>query len=69
MLALFSNYWIDQWARSLVGHFQPGSFLEWSFVRETWRTMFATELVPGTVFLVMAFFLPESPRWRRRRRP
>jgi MFS transporter, SP family, arabinose:H+ symporter len=63
MLALFSNYWLDQWARSLVGHFQPGSFLEWSFVRETWRTMFAAELVPGTVFLVMAFFLPESPRW------
>jgi len=40
-----------------------GSFLKWFLVDETWRCMFASELVPGTLFLIMAFFLPESPRW------
>lgn len=28
-----------------------------------WRWMFWAELVPAVLFLIMAFFLPESPRW------
>ena len=67
MLALLNNYWIDQWARSLAGSVAPGGFMDWFVVRETWRAMFASELVPGVVFLAMACFLPESPRWLVRR--
>ena len=63
LLALFNNYWIDQWARSIAASVEPGSFIEWFVVRETWRAMFASVLIPGVVFLVMAFILPESPRW------
>jgi sugar porter (SP) family MFS transporter len=63
LVALFNNYWIDQWARSLAGSVRPGTFIDWFVVRETWRAMFAAELVPGAVFLIMTFFLPESPRW------
>lgn len=63
MLALFNNYWLHQWARSLANTVTPGGFAEWFLVRETWRAMFASALVPGLVFLVMAFRLPESPRW------
>jgi sugar porter (SP) family MFS transporter len=63
LLALFNNYWLDQWARSIAPSVKPGSFIDWFLVRETWRAMFASELIPGVVFLVMAFFLPESPRW------
>jgi len=40
-----------------------GSFMQWFVAEETWRAMFASELLPGVLFLVMAAFLPESPRW------
>ena len=40
-----------------------GGFTEWFVVDETWRVMFASELIPGLLFLVLAFLLPESPRW------
>ena len=63
LLALLNNYWLDQSARSLAGKTTHGGFMDWFLVRETWRAMFASALVPGTVFLVMAMLLPESPRW------
>ena len=28
-----------------------------------WRWMFASELVPATIFFILLFFVPESPRW------
>ncbi|STW49171.1 putative general substrate transporter [Klebsiella pneumoniae] len=28
-----------------------------------WRWMFGAELVPALAFLVLMFFVPESPRW------
>jgi sugar porter (SP) family MFS transporter len=28
-----------------------------------WRWMFGAELVPAVIFLVLMFFVPESPRW------
>ena len=30
----------------------------------SWRVMFGAETVPAALFLVLAFFIPESPRWR-----
>lgn len=30
----------------------------------SWRIMFGAEAVPAALFLVLAFFIPESPRWR-----
>ena len=30
----------------------------------SWRIMFGAETVPAALFLVLAFFIPESPRWR-----
>ena len=29
----------------------------------SWRVMFGAETVPAAIFLVLAFFIPESPRW------
>lgn len=63
MIALFSNYGLVQWAKSIAGTVAPDSFAKWFVVDETWRAMFATELIPGAIFLLLAFFLPESPRW------
>ena len=31
----------------------------------SWRVMFGAEAVPAGLFLVLAFFIPESPRWGR----
>jgi sugar porter (SP) family MFS transporter len=63
MIALFSNLGISRWAESLSNKVAVGGFTEWFVVKETWRTMFATELLPGIFFLALAFLLPESPRW------
>ena len=63
MVALFNNYFLHQWATSVAETAAEGSFMQWFVADETWRAMFASELVPGLFFLVMAAFLPESPRW------
>ncbi len=62
MIALFSNLGITRWVASMGGGIQS-DFLKRFIVDETWRSMFASELIPGTLFLVLAAFLPESPRW------
>ncbi|MCD7975974.1 MAG: sugar porter family MFS transporter [Tannerellaceae bacterium] len=34
------------------------------FVSEYWRAMLGLETIPAFLFLVMLFFIPESPRWQ-----
>jgi hypothetical protein len=63
MIALFNNFGLHQWAASISDSVAEGSFTKWFVVDETWRVMFASELIPGLIFLVLAFMLPESPRW------
>ena len=63
MIALFNNYFLHQWAASVAETAAEGSFMQWFVADETWRAMFASELVPGLFFLVLAALLPESPRW------
>jgi sugar porter (SP) family MFS transporter len=63
MAALFNNFGLHQWARSVSETVAEGSFIEWFLVDETWRAMFASELIPGLLFLALATMLPESPRW------
>lgn len=38
-------------------------FWNWLFVDELWRGMFGTEIPIAFLFLVLLFFVPESPRW------
>jgi sugar porter (SP) family MFS transporter len=63
MIALFNNLGIVRWSSSAGDSATPGGFMEWFLVDESWRTMFASELIPGTLFLGLAAMLPESPRW------
>lgn len=63
LIALFNNFGLHQWAGSMRETAADGSFVKWFLVDETWRSMFASELVPGLLFLVLATKLPDSPRW------
>lgn len=62
LIALVSNAWLHDLAEKLADTVNAG-FWHWFLVSETWRAMFAVELIPGAVFLLLALFLPESPRW------
>jgi sugar porter (SP) family MFS transporter len=33
------------------------------FIQEVWRAMFGAEALPAATFLLVIFFIPESPRW------
>jgi SP family arabinose:H+ symporter-like MFS transporter len=41
----------------------PSGILNWLFVEEIWRGMFGTEIPIALIFLILLFFVPESPRW------
>jgi SP family arabinose:H+ symporter-like MFS transporter len=42
---------------------KEGGFWQWVMSVEVWRGMFGAEAIPGILFLVLLFFVPESPRW------
>jgi len=39
------------------------SVMQMIFVNEVWRGMLGMESIPALLFLVIVFFIPESPRW------
>jgi len=51
VVVYFVNYFI-----SLQGN------TDWN-LNEGWRWMFASEAIPSILYLVLVFFIPESPRW------
>ena len=51
VIVYFVNYFI-----SLQGNFN------WN-IEIGWRYMFASESIPALIYLVLVFFIPESPRW------
>lgn len=61
-LALLSNAWLQHIALSRAITPGNGRF-HWMFVTQVWRGMFGVELVPSTLFLLLCFAIPETPRW------
>lgn len=49
-------------AAGIVGS-GTSSFWDWLFVEELWRGMLGTEIPLALLFLLLLFFVPESPRW------
>lgn len=47
----------------LLSYFVAGAGNEAWNITSGWRFMFGAGVVPGTLFLVLLFFVPESPRW------
>lgn len=62
LLAYFSNWALLKYAAEPGNIFTQG-MLHKVFNAEIWRGMFAAEMLPSGLFLVLLFFVPESPRW------
>lgn len=60
LIAYAVNYLLLQ--NSLTAHY-GNSWLELVFVNEVWRGMLGMETLPAAFFLIILFFIPESPRW------
>lgn len=46
-----------------VNYFITGQVDETWNVQSGWRWMFGSEIIPAGLFLILLFFVPESPRW------
>src|SRR5690554_3100078 len=62
LLAYFSNTILLQYSASAGNIFTEG-ILHSVFNTEIWRGMFAAEMLPSGLFLLLLIFVPESPRW------
>ncbi|NND07906.1 MAG: sugar porter family MFS transporter [Saprospiraceae bacterium] len=62
LLAYFSNWIILGYAPlgSAVGE---ATWLDKILRGEVWRAMFGSEMIPSGLFLILLYFIPESPRW------
>ena len=62
LIAYFSNTMLLQYSTSAEAIVSDG-WLHKIFKAEIWRGMFAAEMLPSGLFLVLLIFVPESPRW------
>ena len=63
MGAYFVNYWISSYAVSIKSQGAIEGLWGKYMVTESWRGMLGAESFPALVFLIVLFFIPESPRW------
>lgn len=61
--AYLANYGLQNYADSLVQSGATEGLYNKIFATEAWRGMLGMESIPAIVFLVVLFFIPESPRW------
>jgi MFS transporter, SP family, arabinose:H+ symporter len=66
LAAYFANAQILSLGESV--QFEQGGLWQWVISAEVWRGMFGAEALPGILFLLLLFFVPESPRWLMVRR-
>lgn len=65
LAAQMTNYWIGRFHAPADPSLIEAARLQWSgdMAAHGWRWMFLAGAFPAGLFLVMSFFLPESPRW------
>lgn len=61
--AYLANYGLHQYSESLLGTGASSGLYGKIFASEGWRSMLGMESVPAMLFLIVLFFIPESPRW------
>jgi len=63
LFAYVSNWLILQSAKAHPAALGDGGLWHRLFVDEFWRAMFGAEVIPAALFIMLLFFVPESPRW------
>lgn len=63
VICVFVNWGIFSFAEANTNATIEITFIKWFAVEQNWRAMFASEAIPGGLFLLFSLFLPESPRW------
>jgi len=63
VMCVFANWGIFNFAEGNADSSTLSKSWKWFAVDQNWRLMFFMEALPGVLFLVCAFFIPESPRW------
>jgi len=65
LAAQMTNYWIGRFHVPADPSLIESARMQWAgeMAAHGWRWMFLAGAVPAGFFLIMSFFLPESPRW------
>jgi len=63
LLAYFSNSFLLGFSQDNPDYFMRTGILYKVLVSEVWRGMFAAEMIPAGIFLILLSVIPESPRW------
>lgn len=63
LLAYFSNWALLGFSQGNTEAFGGTGVLHKTMVSEVWRGMFGSEMIPSGLFILLLFFIPESPRW------
>ncbi len=63
LLAYFSNWFLLGLSKENQMVFQETGIFHKVFIAEVWRGMFGSEMIPSGLFILLLFFIPESPRW------
>jgi MFS transporter, SP family, arabinose:H+ symporter len=61
--AYLANYGLQQYSEALLAKGATTGLFGKIFGSEVWRSMLGMESVPAVVFMLVLFFIPESPRW------
>lgn len=60
LASYYVNYLLENFSHT--GELSNG-LMHQIFISEVWRSMLGMESLPAILFLVLVFFIPESPRW------
>ena len=63
LLAYLSNWLLLGLSKESISLFYETDELYKIFVLDVWRGMFGFEMIPSALFILLLFFIPESPRW------
>ncbi len=63
LLAYFSNWLLLNYSQAHAMSSGNPDMFQRILVTEVWRGMFGAEMIPSGIFILLMFFIPESPRW------
>ncbi len=63
LLAYLSNWKLLNFSQTNLAAFAEMGILHQVFISEVWRGMFASEMIPSSLFILLLFIIPETPRW------